>query len=151
MVPDMEREPEPTLIQKFLESKSPASGSLPKIMNMHYYGDLVRKLFLFGAVIMIVGLPFALNFLQLSLWQSLVAIVVLGLFAGLTTPSQTWVAIADLGISAVGLVYFEYYAVRAFETYRWGIFGINQLLGVVFVVALYYSTKSLRGALWDKN
>ena len=113
----------------------------------HYYGDLVRRLFMFAAVVMVVGLPFVLNDVPFPLFISLFAILVIGIFAGLTNPKHFWVAILNLLISSVAILTFEWIAVDAYLKQLSFFFVINQLLAIIFLFALYYSTKTLRGKM----
>jgi hypothetical protein len=115
----------------------------------HYYGDLVRKLFLSGAVIMIISLPFMNPFLQVPLYISILAAITLGIIAGLTNPKQMWAIVLNFCVALVASVIFEYQAVAGYAnfsiTHR--TFWINQILAVNFLVALYFSTKTIRGML----
>lgn len=122
------------------------AGSGPQLIE-HYYGDLVRKLFMFAAIVMIVGLPFVYQNIPMPFILSLGGIVVLGIFAGLTNPKQVWVMALNFFIALACSIIFEIFAVRAFADQVDFFFIINQLLALVFLFALYYSTKSLRGKL----
>jgi len=148
----MDSAPVPKELQNLLsQRKTLLQPELDEEYPLHYHGRLVRKLFLTASIIMVVGLPFAQSLLNLPLWQSMSAAVVLGLFAGLTTPSKTWAVFADLVISVAGTFYFEYFAIQAYRILHWGIFFTDQLLAVIFIIALYYSTKSFRGRVFEKN
>jgi hypothetical protein len=48
----------------------------------HYYGDIVRKLFLAAAIFMIVLLPFMNQYLEAPIYISILAAVGVGVFAG---------------------------------------------------------------------
>jgi hypothetical protein len=110
----------------------------------HYYGDLVRKLFIVAAVFMVVTLPiFYFTDIHEPLAFSLGAIVILGVAAGLTSPGILLSVAINLCISIVGFFFFEYYAVRA-SLYS-PFFFTNQILALLFLIALYYSIKTLRG------
>lgn len=118
----------------------------------HYYGDTVRRLFIFAAVVMLVGLPFFADRLSAPLVLVLFAILLVALFAGLTNPRQQWVAVLNIGISLIVLIVFEYYAIMfyaeggSFQLLFW----IVQVLAVSFLFALYFSVKMLRGMLLSK-
>ena len=124
-------------------------GAYNQHMKAHYYGDIVRKLFIAGAVIMLLFLPFVLDRLPVSLFVSLLAIICFGLFAGLTNPKQIWVEVVNLIISIAAVVFFEFYAVNFYMLYdAWDLlFLAHQVLAILFFVALYYSTKTVRGML----
>src|SRR3989338_4864476 len=67
-------------------------------LTAHYYGDLVRKLFLAGGIIMIFGLPFMKDLFDLPIYIPLMAILVLAYLAGLTSPRQHLVTWFNLGV-----------------------------------------------------
>jgi len=113
----------------------------------HYYGDLVRKHFVFAAVFMLFTLPFFKDYTPVSLSVSLIIILVLDIIAGLTNPRQKWGAMLDTIVASVGLLGFGNFAVKAYIEY--GVFNFyfweNQVLAIVFLFALYFSIKTLRG------
>lgn len=111
----------------------------------HYYGDIVRKLFLWGGLIMLLTLPFFNQFLPVPAFVSMLAILVIGLVAGFTNPLQRWVMFLDIVVALVGLIAFEYHAVSQYSVIPLLLFLIDQLLAVIFFFALYFSTKTLRG------
>lgn len=115
----------------------------------HYYGDLVRKFFLAAAIFMLVMLPFMNRFLEVPLYISIVIAIGISVFAGLTNPIQKWVAILDFVIAVTGASVAEYHAVIGYTTYSMvhRSFWANQILAVIFLVALYYSTKTVRGMI----
>src|SRR3990167_11464789 len=96
----------------------------------HYYGDLVRALFLLASFIMLVTLPFNADKLPVSLFTSITVILFLSIFAALTNPKQTWTAIINNIISIVGFLALEYYAILAYQLYSISslMFWTNQFL-----------------------
>lgn len=115
----------------------------------HYYGDTVRKFFMIGAVFMLVSLPFMSQYLSVPLYISILTAIAIGIFAGITNPLQTWAAILDLIISTAAVAIFEYHAVSGYTSYSLThrTFWVNQVLAVNFLIALYFSTKTVRGML----
>lgn len=124
-----------------------------KFMTRHYYGDVVRFLFIAAAIIMLITLPFINQRLPVPLAFSLIAILMFGLIAGLTSPLQKNTLIINTGVSLVSLVVFEYYAVNSYLKYSAldALFIVNQLLAIIFFFALYYSTKTLRSKLFEEK
>lgn len=118
---------------------------MPKKIS-HYYGDVVRKLFILAAVVMIGGLPFFINQIDQPLPVALVAIILIGAAAGLTSPRHSWTAVMNVIVAVSGVVIFERYAVDWHSSYGVAdnFFWINQLLAVIFLFALYFSLKTLR-------
>ncbi|MGE5041469.1 MAG: hypothetical protein ACM3IJ_01040 [Candidatus Levyibacteriota bacterium] len=117
------------------------------IRKEHYYGDTVRKLFLAGAVFMLIALPFMSTFLSVPIYVSILAAIAIGVFAGITNPLQVWVAILNFILAVLAVIMFEYAAVNGYQTYSLThrTFWVNQILAINFLVALYYSTKTVRG------
>lgn len=113
----------------------------------HYYGDVVRILFVVGAVFMLVTLPVVRDLLSAPLGLSLFGIVLFCLAAGLTKPRNRWSTIANVLIAAAALLVFEYHAVDGYGRYGFEnhLFLINQLLAVNFLIAFYYAVKTARG------
>lgn len=115
----------------------------------HYYGDLIRKLFLTAALFMLIMLPFMNRFLEVPLYFSILILIAISVFAGITNPVQKWVAVFNFAIAVVGVVAAEYQAVNGYTMYSitHRTFWANQILAIIFLVALYYSTKTVRGML----
>ena len=124
-----------------------------KLLTKHYYGDVVRFLFLAAAVIMLVTLPFLNPNLPVPLIFSILIILSIGLVAGVTNPLQKSTSFITTGISAIALIVFEYYAVTTYinTSYTNILFIVNQILALIFLFALYYSTKTLRAKLIEKD
>jgi hypothetical protein len=115
----------------------------------HYYGNVVRALFVAAALIMLVGLPALTAYLSVSTPISVVGMLVLGLSAGLTNPKQIWVAVVNACIAIVGFMVFESYAVSSYQIFgsTSKFFITNLVLSFIFILAVYFSVKTLRG-LW---
>ena len=117
--------------------------------NSHYYGDLVRKFLLAGAIIMLVTLPILREYISVPLTLSLLAILVIGIAAGLTSPKQLWAVLFNIIIAGGAVLVFEYFAVDAYARYGLQslLFITDQVLALNFLVALYYGVKTARG-MW---
>ncbi|OGF51742.1 hypothetical protein A3H04_02135 [Candidatus Giovannonibacteria bacterium RIFCSPLOWO2_12_FULL_43_11c] len=127
----------------------------PIFTRSHYYGDIVRKLFVSGDAIMILTYPFFMDRIFFSTSISIFVIVSVGVIAGFLNPRQKWANILTFIISVVALSVFEYHAVTAlsgenknsFDLFFW----INQILAIIFFFALYYSAKTIRGFYTNKT
>lgn len=117
-----------------------------KRLTRHYYGDVVRFLFMLAAIIMLVTLPFLSNKLPVSTYVAILVILVIGVLAGITNPLQKWISALNVAISVGASSTFEYYAVKSFINYQVTTlyFITNQVLAFVFLFALYYSIKTVR-------
>ncbi|MCL4419088.1 hypothetical protein M1146_03215 [Patescibacteria group bacterium] len=124
-------------------------------LTEHYYGDIIRALFLIGAVVMLIMLPFSASMLPFPASFSILIILVLGFLAGFTNPAQEWINFLNVIASGAGAIAFEYAAATVnFSSAHplvFIFFVINQTLAVVFFLALYYSIKTLRGIWLDKS
>ncbi len=125
-------------------------GQADKQLMRHYYGDTVRSLFMFVAISMAILLPLVKSVLTVPVGISIVAILILGIFAGLTNPRQQWVIGFNSAIAIVGFLVFEYFGINAFIAGEEFFFVINQLLALIFLFAIYYNTKTLRSMIKNK-
>lgn len=119
----------------------------------HYYGDVVRILFMAAALVMLIGLPAIRNYIQIPTFFSVAAMLVLGFTAGLTNPKQIWEAGVNVVISLIGFLVFESYAVWAYQRYSATdkFFIANLVLGFIFLFATYFSVKTWRGLYLDRS
>src|SRR3989344_1493474 len=119
----------------------------------HYHGDKVRVLFVIADFIMVVVFPFFRSLISLPMPLSILGSIALAVFGGLMNPKQKWVIFLNTLLPVVAFLFFEYYAVYAYnnlspaESLHRTFFWVNQLLALIFFFAAYLSTKSLRGAL----
>ncbi len=114
----------------------------------HYYGDTVRSLFIAGAVCMALTLPMFSGDIAEPLQVSILGILIVSIAAGVTSPRYRWSATVNAIISICAVVIFESYAVNAYvhKTGTWFLFT-NQILAFIFLLALYYAIKTMRGVL----
>ncbi|HMQ01471.1 MAG TPA: hypothetical protein PKD79_00140 [Candidatus Doudnabacteria bacterium] len=115
----------------------------------HYYGDIVRYLFLSAGLLMLLTLPLFQEVIRLPIILSVLAIAILGIAAGLTNPKQKNSAIANFIIAMVGFIIFAYSAVNAHQANLGNdkFLLTNVLLAVIFLFALYFSMKTLRAQM----
>jgi hypothetical protein len=115
-------------------------------MPYYRYSNAVRGLFLTAAIITILTYPFFSPFLPQSPIFIMVAIVLLAVMAGLTNPRKRWATIVDIIISLCAIPLFETHALTFVRTPHVWIFLTDQVLVIIFVIALYYSVKNFREA-----
>lgn len=128
--------------QDFAPKKSVTAPQIP-----HYYGDIVRRLFLISGVIVLITLPFNNNILPIHISLTTLLVIILIFFAAITNPFQKWVAFVNVGISILAVLTFEYFAVSGYSGEEINLFMVRQILSVIFFFALYYSGKTLRAML----
>jgi hypothetical protein len=114
----------------------------------HYYGDIVRKLFIAGALVMLASLPLVQLFVPLPVFLAILVILVVVLAAGFLAPTQKWTMIVDMCIAGASMLAFEDYAVQSYFDGRALFFVVNQALAIIFFVAFYYAVKTVRGTFF---
>lgn len=110
----------------------------------HYYGNVVRMLFMFAAIIMLTTLPIFNQHLGLPTIFSIISILILGLTAGLTNPLLFWDAWVNVFISCIGFIAVTAYAVKAYGQDLPIFLLTNVILSFIFMLAVYLSVKTLR-------
>lgn len=113
----------------------------------HYYGNLVRIIFIVGAVWMIVGLPTVTRVLNIPIGISIAGVVVLIIAAGFTNPAQEISLRINSILSIVYTIIFSYLAWYMYtNSIGGGFLFANQVAAIAFLTASYFAIKSWRGA-----
>lgn len=115
----------------------------------HYYGDLVRKQLFFAAFVIMIAALLDKDLRNFYLFVGLFGVVGITVLAGLTNPQKRGrgIVFVDILVSAVMFLIFEYYAIARYvqyESFSENVFFFRQLIAVVYLVVLYYSTKTMR-------
>ena len=125
-----------------------SSQSLRELPPAHYYGDIVRRLFLLGGAIMLLSYPFFETLTSVPVWGVTIFILVISIVAGLQSPRYRWSAIINTGIATFAFCSFEYKAASFYLSDRYWdhpfFFWANQFLALIFFFAVYFSIKSTR-------
>jgi hypothetical protein len=106
-----------------------------------------------AGVIMLITLPSFSRILNIPVLVSVAGILILALSAGLTNPRLQWVAWANVIVSSIGFLIFETYGILAYNQGTQGAISrigenfviINIMLGLMFLISLYFSVRTLRG------
>lgn len=132
-----------------IETGELPAGPLHHRPVAHYHGDTVRTLFVVAAVVMLLAettgalLPFStLGTVSLA--------VILVVAAGITNPTQEWIHFINAALAIYGAISFGLYAIEQYRmtheilspTYLYA-----EVLALIFLTAVYYATKSVRGTL----
>ena len=124
----------------------------------HYYGDTIRILFVVSGLIIAVSLPFFSAVINTPIAISIIASVILAVSAGMMNPQQRWIMFVNAIIAVSAFIFFEYSSVHTYldlspaTTIHVLFFWTNQALSIIFFLAAYLSTKTLRGELLaEKN
>src|SRR3989344_6410588 len=114
----------------------------------HYYGDIVRVIFIVGAVYLLLLLPTMTETFNIPALISIFAVVILGISAGITNPVQEFSVKLNALISIVFLIIFAYLGWYSRVNNIGGWFELaNQVAALLFLIASYFSVKSLRGMM----
>lgn len=130
--------------------------NLPKaskwqIINRHYYGNVVRGIFVLVGLLMLATFPFFNDLVPVPLWLSIGIIAMLAVFGGLLNPAQRWILVVNTILPIVGLIVFQYEAAYAYahipvtETRRVAFFWANEIVSLLFFIATYLAVKTARG------
>ncbi|MFA7286675.1 MAG: hypothetical protein WC052_03400 [Patescibacteria group bacterium] len=127
---------------------------VPVVATVHYYGDIVRRLFIAIAITLTIVSPFVVSLLPVSAFAISLIVLALILLAGLTNPLQRWIIATDFVVSAAGVYSFVYvsatsYAAVALSNTHLAFFVASHFIAFLFAFALYYSSKSFRGLFFD--
>ncbi len=122
---------------------SPQKRGIP-----HYYGDIVRKYLLFAGAMLLIAVLIDKELLSFYLFIGIFGVLAFTILAALMSPKVTSAIFTNAIISALMFLMFEYFAISAYlnsQTFLDLIFILRQAIAVAFLVALYFSTKTLRG------
>lgn len=113
----------------------------------HYYGDTVRIAFLLAALL-ILAIPLLIKDISSSyyIFPGTAILLILVIFAGLTSPAKKFSIIADTFVAGFLFVVFEHLALQNIAQIG-TLFMLYQALAALFLVTLYFSIKTWRG-MW---
>lgn len=118
--------------------------------TQHYYGDIVRKLFIISGVVLLVVILVDKALLPFNLYFGVLGLLIIVGLAGFTNPKSKSSVLADTVFSAIMFLIFEYFAIAAYveyDSYFNTVFIFRQLTAIIFIIAFYFSIKSLRGMI----
>ena len=114
----------------------------------HYHGDVVRRLFIAAGIAILIAALVDEVIRPFYLFVAAFGVLGFVILAGLTSPAmRTTMTINMLAAAAMFLV-FEYLAIDAYiisRSFIEPIFLLRQFIAVMFLLAVYFSTKTLRG------
>jgi len=113
----------------------------------HYYGDLIRKQLFFAAFVIMIAALVDAELRSFYLFVGLFGVVGFTILAGITSPEKRGIMFIDVLISAFMFLIFEYFAIQAYaryENFSDSVFFFRQLIAVIYLVTLYYGTKTMR-------
>lgn len=118
-----------------------------KPTHPHYYGEVIRKNLFFAAFVIMLAALLDKDLRNFYLFVGLFGVVGFTVLAGLTSRSNRSIILTDIFVSAVMFLIFEYFAISAYaeyENFSHPAFFLRQLIAVIYLITLYYSTKTAR-------
>ncbi|HTR18666.1 MAG TPA: hypothetical protein VMH91_01635 [Candidatus Paceibacterota bacterium] len=109
----------------------------------HYYGDVVRILFVILALMIAISTPFGGD-VPFGLAVGVPTVLVLIILAGLTNPRGKLILMADAAVSIIGVILGEWFAIETFTQQAYISFAVLELICVLFLISLYFSMKTVR-------
>ena len=116
---------------------------------MHYHGDVVRVLFVASALLML-GAETLGGEMPLSTVGIVAFAIVLVVAAGITNPAQAWIHYLNFIIAVCGAGVFGLFAIERYQvshTFVEVTYLSAEALALIFLFAVYYTTKTVRGIL----
>lgn len=129
------------------DGDSVGGGVPPRREIPHYHGDEVRIVFFVGAIVLVVAQSTGAE-LPLSPLGSIVSAVLLVIAAGITNPAEYGIHWLNAIIAIGGALLF---GTSAIDHYRAGFsvfdssFVYIEALAILALVALYFTTRTIRG------
>lgn len=119
----------------------------------HYYGDFVRECLMGSGVGLLLLVILDKELFQFYIVIGIVGVLAFTILAGMTSPKNRSVIFYIATISAIMFLLFEFFAMDHYQ--RFGqifntIFLLRQAMAILFIVILYFSTKTLRGTAPNK-
>jgi len=121
----------------------------PRYEVPHYHGDAVRALFLVAAIVLIVAQSTGVN-LPFSTLGSVLGATLLVIAAGVTNPGQKGIHWLNALLAILGTITFGTSAVnhyRAGTQILDGGFIYIEALALISLIALYFTTRTIRGLM----
>ena len=110
----------------------------------HYYGDIVRQLFLGGAALLLFAAPFYADSITSELPYEIAAGLAVVCLAALTNPWKRWVITSDAITAGIIAVVYEWWALTGYDTITPIAFVLRQATAIIFLFAFYFSVKTVR-------
>lgn len=110
----------------------------------HYYGDIVRQLFLGGAALMLLASPLYATSLKMEFpFEVLGAFLAVG-FGALTSPHNRWIMVGNTIIAGTGMVIFAGWGLMEYEFISPIAFVLRLAIAAVCLFTFYFAVKTVR-------
>lgn len=108
-------------------------------------GSVVRKLFFISAALGIVLLSFYTGEVPIYGTSTMIIVTVILLIVGIAMPYATHVFVINFLFSIIGCIFFEYIAIRGFESWYDTLFILSEVNVFIFLLSIIFSISSFRG------
>ncbi len=118
-----------------------------------HYVPAVRVLLFTAGIVLLLAILIDKGILFFYLSIGIIEVVTLMIFAAFTGKGFKEVYILDFGISLISFLIFEYFAVTryyAINTFWDQVFLVRQTLAILFVLTVYFSTKTMIARILSK-
>lgn len=112
----------------------------------HYYGDTVRVLFLIAGIALMIITATYRDTVNVPVSMSMLGAIILVLSAGFTAYKQHIMVFVDFIVALFSTFFFESIVLYGSYNRNDSLFWIYQGLALIFLVALYFSVKTLRNS-----
>lgn len=119
--------------------EAPSTAPIP-----HYHGNVVRQLLITAVILMLVGAPFYAGSLKIQLPFLVVGALLLASVAAIANPHKRWVFIAGAGAAGIGFAVYEMWSLYQYTESTWMQTVLRQIIALIFLVAFYFSMKTIR-------
>lgn len=116
----------------------------------HYYGDVVRRIFIAVSALLLVSSPFVSRDVPVVLGIGVAFALILALLAAITNPQKQWSMMANAVAALFGVLLAEVFALAAFSADAYVTFVIAEGFVIAFLFALYFSVKTVRAMIMDR-
>jgi hypothetical protein len=113
----------------------------------HYYGSIVRHLFLASAFISFVALPLWGSLLPFSLSIEICGGIVLVLLAGLTSPRNAMIMLLNALTASLGALLIEIVAINAQGAEPLQLLVAREIVALLLLLGFYFSVKTMRAMM----
>ena len=110
----------------------------------HYYGDVVRVLFVVVAVLLLISIPMFGTVLPFGVPAQIVGAIILVLCAAFTNPHSKWIVVANAIIAGCAVMLFEAAGIFLYTKDAIPLFFVREAGALLMLFALYFSVKTAR-------
>ena len=115
----------------------------------HFYGDVVRQLFIAAAILIGISVPFSGD-IPFAIFVGVPSIIILVVLAGLSNPHGKLILILTAVAAGAAVLIAETLAVYAYASDRLILFAILEAIVLLCLAAMYFSIKDVRAMMMNR-